>query len=68
MLCVNCNFKKHLEALGKTSREVKTRVLAAYSKDCSCESCKEKDIDKLTIDHLKNDGGLHRRQIRSLSG
>lgn len=44
----------------------KLRVLGTYSQGGipQCARCREMDGDVLTIDHINNDGGQHRRTLR----
>ena len=58
--------KKRREYGKKYSKKVRTEVLKRYSKGipkCSC--CGEKEIKFLTIDHIKNDGASHRKEIKT---
>lgn len=53
--CTNCELK---EAVWRI--KIKYEVLAHYGDSCFC--CGNKNIDVLTIDHIKNDGNIHRKQ------
>jgi hypothetical protein len=54
------SFKKHQQKL-------KLEVLTHYAggKTPSCECCGEDNLMLLTLDHTKNDGAAHRRQVGS---
>lgn len=43
------------------TRERKSAVIFAYGN--KCELCMEDDYDKLTIDHINNNGGKHRKEV-----
>lgn len=49
------------ESRRKSVRKLKTQVYAAYGNECVC--CGEKDKRFLTVDHVNNDGGQHRREL-----
>jgi hypothetical protein len=61
VLCLNCNHKKELQQRVQQEvkhpedrnrrQQIKHEVMFAYGN--SCGHCGEKDIDKLTIDHIK---------------
>lgn len=42
-------------------RAVKQQIVDAYGGKCDC--CGESQIEFLTIDHINNDGALHRRKV-----
>lgn len=52
---------------GKT-RALKEEVLTHYGHDgaleCCWSSCTVRDIDMLTLDHVKDDGAEHRKSVR----
>ena len=46
-------------------RNKKLRVIEHYSKGTmKCASCSFTDVRALTVDHVNNDGGAHRKQIK----
>lgn len=53
--------KKHIcyYCVKEKYRKMKNQVLGIYDNKCNC--CNESDPDKLTIDHVNNDGNLHRQ-------
>lgn len=44
----------------------KRRVIEAYGGRCQC--CGETEMSFLSIDHINNDGGTHRRELKSRGG
>lgn len=70
-LCDNCRARKwnseHREKCRETRRKsfLKTRieVLDHYGNSCVC--CGEKEPNFLSIDHINNDGHLHRKTVKS---
>jgi hypothetical protein len=69
ILCHNCNQKKHTASSkgvrghgSEYKRKIKLEVFSTYSGgSLECKGCGEKDVDVLTIDHVNDDGGEHRR-------
>ena len=70
ILCFNCNFEKSVinmklkkhrttESNVKYRKSVKLKIMSHYGEKCSC--CGESNVNKLTIDHINNDGAEHRR-------
>lgn len=61
------NAEKHREWSKAYHRrrmqEAKQKVFAHFGEQCAC--CGEADIAFLTIDHVNNDGHLHRNEIKS---
>lgn len=55
------NRGKILERLRQKNREFKIKVVEAYGGKCEC--CGETIVEFLTIDHINNDGALHRRKV-----
>lgn len=59
--CRNCRGIRYVTQL-------KINAFKAYAKngkiECNAKDCHISDIDMLTIDHIKNDGAAHRRQMR----
>lgn len=48
------------------SFNLKKRIVDAYGGKCAC--CGERHIEFLTIDHVFNDGKVHREELQSMSG
>jgi len=76
-VCVNCNSKelvtkrhcqacrdKHNETTLKRYSIIKDEVFNAYG-GYICVCCKDTEKAWLTIDHINNDGALHRRNMSS---
>ena len=58
--------KIHLTECIKKLRDIRRRFIINYytdGKNC-CACCGEKEFKFLTIDHINNDGGKHRKIIR----
>ena len=58
------DFKKRVKILesGKKWRNnLKKEMLNAYGNQCVC--CYEKNLEFLTIDHINNDGKVHRKKV-----
>jgi predicted RNA-binding Zn-ribbon protein involved in translation (DUF1610 family) len=51
--CYKLNWKKEYQ-------EIKRKVMEHYGGKCAC--CGEHRLEFLTIDHVNNDGGKHRRE------
>ena len=49
--------------LAKVRRRIKLETIEADRGKCACERCGESDPDKLSIDHVHNDGARHRREV-----
>ena len=76
-LCYNCNWKKHLENLKSKwiiskehsrQRNIKTArrlsCLSHYSKGQNkCSKCGKNDIEILCLNHINNDGNIHRKSL-----
>lgn len=45
----------------KNNRRLREEIIGAYGGKCAC--CGETTYEFLTVDHVKNDGSLHRQQI-----
>jgi len=54
--------EKHLKRCWEQRQSLKREVLQKYSPKLECKKCKFNDLDCLEIDHIKNDGSLHRKQ------
>ncbi len=53
---VELNFRHNAQR-----RNIKLRIIEGYGGCCVC--CGESQPDMLTIDHIHNDGGEHRKQM-----
>lgn len=70
-LCDNCRVKKwvsenkeKVKAIRRKSfLKTRTMVLAHYGKKCTC--CGESEPNFLSIDHINNDGNVHRKNTKS---
>lgn len=74
VLCWNCQFIKRLKEMSPNdptkrqlqkssyARSVKQQCLEQYGKICVCG---EKDQDVLTLDHVNDDGAVHRRETNT---
>lgn len=65
LLCYNCNCRIDMQK-GESIRrnkyiDLKIEVFEKYGNKCS--NCGESNIEYLTMDHIKNDGNEHRREI-----
>lgn len=64
-LRANRHYANNKDEILRNRREkdkaVKQEVVAAYGGKCEC--CGEAQIEFLTIDHINNDGALHRRKV-----
>jgi hypothetical protein len=55
----------------KYLQSLKTEVLTHYGNGrlkCVVRGCKVQDLDMLTLDHVKNDGGKHRESLGRKAG
>lgn len=66
VLCYNCNCSKNLFYKDKYYLRDKEKVISKYG--VICAECKEDRIERLTIDHINNDGALQRRQLKCGTG
>jgi len=80
-LCYNCNWKKHIENLKNKNNKgpkyeyshnhhlsKKIECISYYSQQtCECSKCGENDIDVLCLDHIKNNGAVHRKSIYGIN-
>lgn len=62
--CERCQTARKIDGINR-KKELKSRIQAAYGGCCVC--CGETCSSMLTIDHVKNDGAEHRRQMGSAS-
>ena len=61
------NWKKYKQTYNYASyTEAKTKVLRHYGQICAL--CGEHHFSKLSIDHINNDGGDHRRKLNMKFG
>lgn len=70
-LCFNCNcskmfYKNNKYKLKNYDLINKQNVINHYGKKCN--QCNEDSIEKLTIDHINNDGAEHRRKTNCGTG
>jgi hypothetical protein len=72
VLCNNCNcalgivkknnsFKAGESKYMRSNPKTKQYLFNAYGSKCAC--CSESNFDKLTIDHINNDGAEHRKRV-----
>lgn len=75
VLCLNHNRLVWLNHIRKQSkakyasnhrRKIKIETLSHYG-DLRCSNCGEPHIDLLTLDHINNDGQIHRNYCNSMS-
>jgi len=65
------HYERHRAYYGRKARERgrkrKLQVFQYYSKSLKpyCEICKIDDIDVLTLDHINNNGNIHRKTMKS---
>jgi hypothetical protein len=57
------SFQKYDQRRKKNSFKVKVKVIMAYGGKCVC--CEETELDFLTIDHINNNGKIHRLEVNS---
>lgn len=58
--CPECLKKENLKSIENT-KKVKKDVIIHYGGKCNC--CNETNIAFLVIDHINNDGNIHRKKI-----
>lgn len=65
--CHECYKIAQRRAVGAWNKRERTRcksaVISAYGSACEC--CSESNVGLLSIDHIKNDGSVHRKEIKS---
>jgi hypothetical protein len=44
-------------------RKLRVECIQAYGGKCMCPGCKERKMEFLTIDHVDNNGAMHRKQV-----
>ena len=47
----------------KTRLALKVETIAAYGSGCSCSGCSHNEIEFMTLEHSRNDGAEHKREI-----
>lgn len=58
------NKQKLKEYHKNRQQEMKKKIISFYSDgDCVCACCGESSIEFLSVDHIKGDGNIHRREI-----
>ena len=76
-LCCNCNWKKHIINLKSKWKNEKENIrqraknhnqklvcINHYSNNQNkCCKCNNSDIDVLCLDHINNDGNIHRKEV-----
>lgn len=66
VLCYNCNCSKDVEYKDQQSYRKKQQVIEHYG--CVCAECGEARIERLTIDHINNDGAEQRKLLGYKTG
>lgn len=66
VLCYNCNYSKNYT--GKDKHYAKDKASAIKNYGGWCQECKEDRIERLTIDHIKNDGAEQRKKLNYGTG
>lgn len=61
-LCKSCQTKQQEHWCNKITK-IREEVYAAYGD--TCNHCKETDKDVLTLDHVNDDGAIHRQEVGS---
>lgn len=72
-LCLRSNNKYRINNLAKLKvyhkkrqQDMKKMIISFYSKgESTCACCTENNIEFLSVDHIKGDGNIHRREIGS---
>lgn len=76
-ICIKCNKEQNKQLQKNIPKEkinflsqlrnakIKKEVIGKYGGKCAC--CNEKNIHFLTIDHVKNNGAEHRKEIKKES-
>ncbi|MCW3996288.1 MAG: hypothetical protein NWE98_09125 [Candidatus Bathyarchaeota archaeon] len=59
-MCTDC-LKKVNQRSQEWTKRIKKEVITAYGGKCVC--CGETSLGFLTIDHINNDGSIHRRKM-----
>lgn len=60
--CAHCKERRI-----STHQELKSVVVLAYSPNGSCQCCGETDLRFLQIDHINEDGNVHRKTVKASS-
>jgi hypothetical protein len=70
VLCHNCNYIKSISSkqIGRSKdaeylRKLREEVLLHYSNPPKCVECEVCDPRLLTIDHINNEGNIHRKEL-----
>jgi hypothetical protein len=66
VLCYNCNCSKNISYKDKYNLINKKKVLDHYGNQCSI--CSEGRVERLTIDHINNDGVEQRKKLKCGTG
>lgn len=56
------NSPEYQIKMKRYNRDVKEKIINHYGGKCKC--CGEKILDFLTIDHINNDGNVHRKELK----
>lgn len=76
-VCKKCELAKHNEWVSthkeqvnesqrKSGKKLKLEIMTAYGGKCNC--CGESNVNFLTIDHINNDGYIHRKELEKTDG
>lgn len=58
------NLAKFKEYHRNRQQEMKKKIISYYSDgDCVCACCGEGNIEFLSVDHIKGNGNIHRKEI-----
>lgn len=63
--CRTCREKSN-KAMRRRNRKVREQAIRAYGDKCAC--CGETEFGFFTIDHVENNGGVHRKEIGVSAG
>lgn len=80
-LCFNCNWKKHLSNLRIKNKSAhknilqramnqkqKQQCISVYSnQENKCQCCGNSDMEVLCLDHINNDGNIHRKEVLGIN-
>lgn len=66
VLCYNCNCSKNVIYKDKYALRDKKIVMEHYGNQC--QECSESRIERLTIDHINNDGAEQRKKLKYSTG
>jgi len=65
---VNCSFCKVRTAQNAIKRRLKERELVFSHYGTICVCCFDSTFELLTIDHINNDGNIHRKELNNEGG